>query len=338
MSLHVVVIVGPTACGKTRLAVEVAHRIGSEILSADSRQVYRGLDLGAGKDLGEYSRVTPPVPYHLIDVVEPEEVYTIYQYQQDCYRVLRAKAEEEKFGSGATPLILVGGSGLYVEAVVRDFRIADVPRNRELRARLAGRGRQELVAELERKAPALFAETDLSSARRVIRALEVADFAIRGCERASGRASRTVRKRTSVPPGVNLRFTVFGVTVERRTLRGRIGLRLRRRIEEGMVEEVRGLLERGLSIGRLSELGLEYRELGKFLLGRKSLDEAVGDLELAIGRFAKRQETWFRGMERRGVPIRWIDPEDTRAVLSACGANSGPPPASMAQGSTTSGR
>ena len=315
MSLHLVAIVGPTASGKTRLAVEVASQIGSEILSADSRQVYRGLDLGAGKDLGEYSRVTPPVPYHLIDVVEPEEVYTIFRYQQDCYRVLRAKAEEEKYGSGETPLILVGGSGLYVEAVVRDFRIADVPRNRELRERLAGRGRDELVAELERKDPALCAETDLSSTRRVIRALEIADF---------DRGPAGTPPRSENREGVDLRFTVFGVIVERRKLRRRIALRLRSRLEEGMVEEVRGLLERGLSFRRLEELGLEYRELGKYLLGRKSLDEAVGDLELAIGRFAKRQETWFRGMERRGVPIRWIDPEDTRAVLSACGVNRGP--------------
>ena len=312
MSLHLVVIVGPTACGKTRLAVEVAHRIGSEILSADSRQIYRGLDIGTGKDLGEYSRVTPPVPYHLIDVVEPEEVYTIYRYQQDCYRVLRAKAGEEKYGSGKTPLILAGGSGLYVEAVVRDFRIKDVPRNRELRARLAGRDHQELVAALERQDPALSAQTDLSSSRRVIRALEIADFA------------KTGRVRTSVPPEVDLRFSVFGVTVERRELRRRIGLRLHSRIEEGMVEEVRGQLERGLSPRRLEELGLEYRELGEYLLGKKSLDEAVGDLELAIGRLAKRQETWFRGMERRGVPIRWIDSKDAKAVLSACGANSCP--------------
>lgn len=312
MSLHLVVIVGPTACGKTRLAVEVAHRIGSEILSADSRQIYRGLDIGTGKDLGEYSRVTPPVPYHLIDVVEPEEVYTIYRYQQDCYRVLRAKAEEGKYESGETPLILAGGSGLYVEAVVRDFRIKDVPRNRELRARLAGRDHQELVAALERQDPALSAQTDLSSSRRVIRALEIADFA------------KTGRVRTSVPPEVDLRFSVFGVTVERRELRRRIGLRLHSRIEEGMVEEVRGQLERGLSPRRLEELGLEYRELGEYLLGKKSLHEAVGDLELAIGRLAKRQETWFRGMERRGVPIRWIDSKDAKAVLSACGANSCP--------------
>jgi len=312
MSVQLVVIVGPTACGKTRLAVEVAHRISSEIISADSRQVYRGLDIGTGKDLGEYSRVTPPVPYHLIDVVEPEEVYTIFRYQQDFYRVLRTKAGEGKYDSGETPLILAGGSGLYVEAVVRDFRIRDVPRSRELRARLAGRDHQELVATLEREDPVLSAETDLSSTRRVVRALEIAEFA------------RTGRVRTSVPPGVDLRFSVFGVTVERGELRRRIGLRLRSRIEEGMVEEVRGLLERGLSPRRLEELGLEYREIGEYLVGKKSLDEAVADLELAIGRLAKRQETWFRGMERRGVPIRWIDPEDTRAVLSACGANNGP--------------
>ncbi len=135
MTLQVVVIVGPTACGKTRLGVEAAHRLGSEIISADSRQVYRGLDIGTGKDLGEYSRVEPPVPYHLIDVVDPEEVYTIFRFQQDCYRVLEDLAAKPPFADGGAPVFMVGGSGLYVEAIVRDYRLADVPVNRESTAR-----------------------------------------------------------------------------------------------------------------------------------------------------------------------------------------------------------
>ncbi len=133
MTLQVVVIVGPTACGKTRLGVEAAHRFGSEIISADSRQVYRGLDIGTGKDLGEYARVEPKVPYHLIDVVDPEEVYTLFRFQRDCYRVLDDLAARPQFADGRSPVFMVGGSGLYVEAVVRDYRLADVPVNRDLR-------------------------------------------------------------------------------------------------------------------------------------------------------------------------------------------------------------
>ncbi len=304
MSFQVMAIVGPTACGKTRLGVEVAHRLGSEIVSADSRQVYRGLDIGTGKDLAEYAEFDPPVPYHLIDVADPEEVYTLFRYQQDCYRVLRDLSSRALFSDHSAPVIMVGGSGLYVEAVVRDYRLADVPNNAELRTHLDERNHEDLVAELRQRWPDLAVETDVTSKRRVIRAFEIAEF---------GENQPVLY---GEPAGVPLRFSVFGIEIAREELRRRIGLRLRARLEEGMVEEVQALLDRGLSPRRLEDLGLEYREVGAFLLGKKSREEMVSDLESAIGRFAKRQQTWFRGMERRGTPIRWIAADDVESVIS----------------------
>jgi len=313
MSLHLLVIVGPTASGKTRLGVEAAHRLGSEIVSADSRQVYRGLDIGTGKDLEEYARVEPPVPYHMIDIADPEEVYTLFRFQEDCYRVLGDLAQRTPFAGGEVPVLMVGGSGLYVEAVVRRYRLADVPMDRDGRAVLEKLPLAELAERLQHQAPEIAEATDLSNARRVIRALEIVEF------------SKASKVRYSEPPPVQWRLTVFGLEAERSVLRRRIGRRLRQRLEEGMIEEVRGLLDRGVSRRRLKELGLEYREVAAFLEGEKDLDRMVSDLESAIGGFAKRQQTWFRGMERRGVPIRWIAADDVEAVVAA--AVSSPPEA-----------
>lgn len=307
MTLRVLTIVGPTATGKTRLGVEVAHRLGSEILSADSRQVYRGLDIGTGKDLDEYERVDPPVPYHLIDIVDPDEVYTVFDYQRDCFRVLCAKAADRRFGSGRVPLVMVGGSGLYVEAIVRGYAIADVSPDPVLRAELANVEPHHLRTILQRDDPELAARTDLSSTRRVIRAIEIA------------RSSRQPGRSRILHAGVEIEWLVFGVHVDREVLRQRIRERLDRRIAQGMVDEVRALLDRGLNHERLAQLGLEYRELGAHLAGRKSLARAIKDLDVAIGRFAKRQQTWFRGMERRGVPIHWITAVDVDQVLAASG-------------------
>jgi tRNA dimethylallyltransferase len=304
MTLQVLVIVGPTASGKTRLGVEVAHRLGSEIISADSRQVYRGLDIGTGKDLEEYARVEPSVPYHLIDVADPEEVYTLFRYQGDCYRVLTDLAVRPPFAGGGAPVVMVGGSGLYVEAVVRHYRLADVPVNSDLRADLEKFPLPALVERLQCEAPAIAAETDLSNARRVIRGLEIADF------------SKISPVPFSAPLDVPVSFTVFGVDAEREELRRRIGRRLRQRIDEGMIDEVRGLLDRGVGRPRLVELGLEYREVAAYLAGEKTRDGMISDLESAIVHFAKRQQTWFRGMERRGVPIRWITAGDVEASVT----------------------
>ncbi len=305
MTLHVVTIVGPTAGGKTALAVEVANRLGSEIVSADSRQVYRGLDIGTGKDLDEYAAVDPPVPYHLIDIVPPEEIYTLFRFQEDCYDVLDGLESRPPFAGGSVPALLVGGTGLYVDAVIRDYRIADVPIDRELRARLEELEHDELLSRLQEMAPDVVENTDVSNSRRLIRALEIAEF------------GRTAVVPYSRRPKAKLRFTVFGLRVDREILRRRIGRRLRHRLESGLIREVQGLLDTGLSPQRLFDLGLEYREVAAFLLGKKSRQGMVNDLERAINHFAKRQETWFRGMERRGLRIQWIGPKEADAVLRA---------------------
>jgi tRNA dimethylallyltransferase len=304
--LKVVVIVGPTASGKTRLGVEVAHRLGSEILSADSRQVYRRLDIGTGKDLLEYSRVEPAVPYHLIDIAEPEEVYTLFRFQQDCYRLFREFAGRPGFSDGTIPLVMVGGTGLYVEAVVRQYEIADVHPNPELRERLDSLSHAELQ-EMVKKVGSVNKDVDLSSRRRMIRVLEV--------DEAGQRGPVTVSR----GPGLEVAYEVFGLDLDRAALREKIRRRLAERLDEGLVDEVRSLMAGGLAPERLEALGLEYREVGAYLEGAKSHDRMARDLELAIGRFAKRQQTWFRGMERRGVPITWIDPNNVEAVVGSCG-------------------
>jgi len=303
MTVRLLVVAGPTAVGKTRLAVEVAHGLESEILSADSRQVYRGLDLGTGKDLDEYSAVDPPVPYHLIDIADPDEIYTLFRFQQDCYRVIRRLAENETIRSGAQPLIMAGGSGLYVEAVVRDYRITDVPENSELRRDLRRLPLEDLVGRLFQRDPRLASRTDASNRERVIRALEIAEAGSQG------------PVPTSVPLGLDIDSRVYAIRINREVLRRRIRSRLESRLADGMVDEVRGLLDAGLTHHRLERLGLEYREIDAYLSGRKNRFQLVDDLAVAIGRFAKRQETWFRGMEKRGTPITWIEPGDAGRIL-----------------------
>lgn len=304
MTVRLVVIVGPTASGKTRLGVEVAHRLGSEIVSADSRQVYRGLDLGTGKDLAEYAAVDPPVRVHMLDVADPREVYTLVRYLQDVRAVFEAAERDPRYASGSVPLVMVGGSGLYVEAVLRGFQPAVVPPNPELRRRLEGEDQAALVGDLERLAPALAARTDTSSRRRVIRAHEILA--------AFGGREPPALSSVTPPPA-----TVFGIDVDRDVLRDRIARRLEERLRDGMVDEVRGLLDRGVEPDRLRALGLEYREITDHLVGGVAYADMVERLRVRIVRFAKRQWTWFRGMERRGVPITWISPEEVDRVVAA---------------------
>lgn len=321
--MHLIAIVGPTASGKTALAAELAHRLDTELISADSRQVYRGLDLGTGKDLEEYGRFSPAVKYHLIDIVEPEAGFSLYQYQQACYQVLAAKSGKARLEgpTGIAPaagaaiagpagardrtaevMVMAGGTGMYVEAVLRRYRIANVPEDADLRARLTGRAREELEADLRAKDPALAARTDLSSAKRIIRALEIWHAGQAGAIEHS-------------PPPVDFTYSVFGTRVERAELRARIDARLEARLRAGMVEEVEGLLARGVTRERMQVLGMEYREISDHLAGLKTRDQMVADLRHEIHLLAKRQETWFRGMERRGVPVRWLEPGQDAAAI-----------------------
>jgi tRNA dimethylallyltransferase len=264
------------------------------VSSADSRQVYRGLDLGTGKDLREYLKFDPAVRHHLIDIADPEEGYSLYQYQRDCYGVLEAKARAG--GKASETLVMAGGTGMYLEAVLRRYRIANVPENPALRESLAGRTREELEAELREKDPTLAARSDLSSGKRIVRALEV------------WQAGQSQTVEYSRPPDPDFSFTAFGTRMDRTELRARIDARLEERLQAGMVEEVEGLLRRGVSRERIQVLGMEYREITGYLTGAKTRDEMVASLRHEIHMLAKRQETWFRGMERRGVPITWLEP------------------------------
>jgi tRNA dimethylallyltransferase len=290
-----IVIAGPTASGKTALAAELAHRLDSEIFSMDSRQVYQGLDLGSGKDLGEYARFSPPVPYHLIDIVDPSEIYSLYRFQVDSYVAL-----EEFLGRRGedVPPVLAGGTGLYLEAVLKRYAIAEVPENPELRAELMTQDPESLKKELQYLNEEVYARTDLSSKKRVVRALEIA-LSPRGT---------VFRNRL---PDWNLNPLIFVTVCERKALRRRIQERLSARLEEGLIDEVKGLRERGITWERLASLGMEYRQVAAHLRGEKTLGEMSEDLMREIHMLAKRQETYFRGMQRRGLPVHWIGTDTT---------------------------
>jgi tRNA dimethylallyltransferase len=300
--VRLLVITGATATGKTSLGVDLAHQIGSEIISADSRQVYRGLDIGTGKDLEEYSRVSPPVLYHLIDIVDPDFVYTLYHFQRDCYELLDRMRVEEPF-AGGTPLVMVGGTPLYIASVLLGYQIHQVPENPELRLRLEQQPLGDLVEELNHHDPELAARTDISTKRRVIRALEIVEQSRLGQVKCTG------------PPPFVIESKVFAIRTDRKQLHQRIDSRLEVRLEHGLVDEVRELLDRGVSRQRMTELGLEYREVSAYLLGEISYETMVEQLKHAIHRFARRQEIWFRSFDRRGIPVTWIAADDLQALL-----------------------
>lgn len=281
-------IVGPTASGKTAVAVALARTLGGEILSADSRQVYRGMDLGTGKDLNEYVAGGTPVPYHLIDIAPAGSRYNVYQYQRDFLTAYR-----QILSRNAHP-VLCGGSGLYIEAVLRGFRMMPVPENPELRSRLATLTDAQLQQELQQYGP-LHNTTDLDSRQRTIRAIEIAQL----------HHSNPV----SPEQFPQLPNKVFGIRYDRATEMSRIRQRLQQRLEQGMLDEVRGLLNSGIQPENLTYYGLEYKHLTEHLLGQTTYDEMFERLYIAIRQFAKRQMTWFRGMERRGTTITWIPGE-----------------------------
>ena len=296
-SPDLLVITGPTATGKTRLGALVAHRLGGEVISADSRQVYRGMDIGTGKDLQDFIVEGQPVPYHLIDIREPGYKYNVYEYQQDFLR-----AYEEIRSRGRLPL-LVGGTGLYIEAVLKGYRLIRVPADPAFRASLEGKSLEELTAMLA-SYKKLHNTTDIDTRKRAIRALEIEHY-------YAAHAGET----EAFP---QIRALVFGIAVDRDTRRANISRRLRQRLKEGMIEEVERLAKEGIPWEDLEYYGLEYKYIALYLQGQLGYDEMVRRLETAIHRFAKRQMTWFRGMQRRGIPITWIDgslPEEEKSKI-----------------------
>ncbi|MBO7230778.1 MAG: tRNA (adenosine(37)-N6)-dimethylallyltransferase MiaA [Bacteroidaceae bacterium] len=287
MKYDMLAVVGPTASGKTSLAVDLALAIGNtEIISADSRQVYRGMDIGTGKDIAEYRRGDIVVPTHLLDIVDAGEKYNLFEFQRDFL-----VAYNDIMERGAFPL-MCGGSGMYVESVLKGYRLLPVPENPLLRQSLEDKSLEELTAILSQY-KALHNNTDTDTKKRAIRAIEIEEY-YRTCP---------VEERTFP----QIKCLTVGVAVDREVRRERISRRLHERLENGMVAEVQGLLERGVLPEQLIYYGLEYKFLTQYIIGELSYDEMVKGLEIAIHQFAKRQMTWFRGMEKRGVHIHWID-------------------------------
>lgn len=279
-------LLGPTACGKTRLACDVARKADGEVISADSRQVYRGMDIGTGKDLDDYGTGGQAVPYHLIDIHPAGYHYTVFEFQQDFLR-----AYDDIVQRGRQP-ILCGGSGLYLESVVRGYRLSPVPENPELRCTLRGKSLEELT-EILASYKTLHNTTDVDLPARAVRAIEIADY--------------NARHPLPDRPFPKIPSLVVGVSVPREVRRERITRRLEQRLKEGMVDEVRTLLDSGLTEEQLTYYGLEYKYVTQHVCGHTSYEEMRRALEIAIHQFAKRQMTYFRGMERRGVEIHWID-------------------------------
>lgn len=297
-----ITILGPTASGKTPLAAALAAALppvngecGAEIISADSRQVYRRMDIGTGKDLVDYRTVVGDsianIPYHLIDIAEPGTKYNLFQYQQDFF-----DAYQDIIGRGKMS-ILCGGTGLYIEAVLKGYQLSPVPQNPELRQRLEGKTLDELtqmLTELKAKNGSnMHNKTDVDSCQRAIRAIEIEEYNL-----------HTPTPKRELPPIDSL---IIGVNIDREARREKITHRLKARLEEGMVDEVKGLLAEGIPADDLIYYGLEYKYLTEYIIGKTTYDEMFTRLEIAIHQFSKRQMTWFRGMERRGFTIHWID-------------------------------
>ena len=286
-----ITILGPTASGKTTLAAHLAAKTGAEIISADSRQVYRGMDIGTGKDLADYVVDGKKIPYHLIDICEPGTKYNLFRYQEDFLN-----AYEGIRNRGVKP-ILCGGTGLYIEAVLKGYSLSPVPQNAELRERLAGKSLEELTAmlvELKKKTGStMHNRSDVDTAQRAIRAIEIEEHNL-----------NNPMPERECPPIDSL---IIGVEIDRDERRRKITNRLKARLEDGMVEEIQGLLRRGIPAEDLIYYGLEYKFVTEYVTGKLTYDEMFRQLEIAIHQFAKRQMTWFRGMERRGFHIHWLD-------------------------------
>lgn len=283
-----ILVTGPTAVGKTSLAVSIAHRLNGEIISADSRQVYRGMDLGTGKDYGDYLIDGVGIPYHLIDIADPGYKYNVFEYQRDFFSIYRSMKERKVFP------VVCGGSGLYADSIISGYKMEEVPPDSGLRSMLEKKPLEELIGILSAMKD-LHNVTDIDTKKRVIRAIEIEHF------------SRNSKIRKSQMPRIN--SLVVGVMLDRDKRRQKIAERLQQRLKSGMVEEVKRLIISGIDKETLIYYGLEYKYITLYLTGKLSFERMCTDLETAIQQFAKRQMTWFRGMERRGTKINWIDGE-----------------------------
>ena len=288
---RLITILGPTASGKTDLAAHLAAAMNGEIISADSRQVYRGMDIGTGKDLGDYVVDGRNIPYHLIDIADPGTKYNVFEYQRDFLKAYKGIVER-----GNTP-ILCGGTGMYIEAILKGYRLFEVPENKELRESLSSRSLEELTALLvalkQENGSTMHNSTDVDTVKRAIRAIEIETY-----------YKNTPVEQKSFP---DINSIVFGVSVTREERRQKITSRLRKRLAEGMIDEIKGLIDGGVKPEDLIYYGLEYKFVTQYVIGEITYDEMFSSLEIAIHQFAKRQMTWFRGMERRGIEIHWID-------------------------------
>ena len=285
---ELITVLGPTACGKTQFAVALAAHIRSEIISADSRQVYRRMDIGTGKDFDDYLIDGRQIPFHLIDICEPGAKYNVFRYQHDFFTVFN-----QLMDTGMTP-ILCGGTGMYIEAVLKGYKLLNVQPNPALRLSLAGKSLEELE-ELLANYKTLHNKTDVDSSQRAIRAIEIEDY-----------YQKEVPESSEYKPIDSL---IIGLDINRELRREKISKRLYNRLENGLLDEVQTLLDSGITPDDLIYYGLEYKYLTQHLIGELTFEEMIKQLEIAIHQFAKRQMTWFRGMERRGLNIHWIDAE-----------------------------
>lgn len=283
---NLIVVLGPTASGKTNFATQLAHNIDGEIISADSRQIYRQMDLGTGKDLNEYIIDNQQIPYHLINIANPGYKYNVFEYQADFF-----KAFEDVSSRGKMP-IMCGGTGLYIESVLKKYKLINVPINQELRNSLQNKSLSELKIILAQYKK-LHNDTDTDTVPRAIRAIEIEDYYQDNAE-----------IEVDLPP---INPLVMGINIDREARRRKITKRLIERLDSGMIDEVKQLLDMGLTADDLIYYGLEYKYLTLHITGKLSYDEMVKQLNVAIHQFAKRQMTWFRGMERKGTTIHWMD-------------------------------
>jgi len=283
------VIIGPTASGKTRFAVYLASRFNGEIISADSRQVYKGMDIGTGKDLEEYFYNGIKIPYHLIDIVDAGTKYNVFEYQKDFLKVFDDIVKRDSFP------IMCGGSGLYIESVIKSYKLLPVPCDDEFRKWAEKTPESVLIEELK-KMKSLHNKTDIDTKKRLIRALEIERYYIR---------NKMVNENKP-----SIQSIVVGIDVDREIRRKKIDARLEFRLRNGLIEEVKSLIDNGIDTETLIYYGLEYKFITNYLLGKISFREMKEKLNIAIHQFAKRQMTWFRGMERRGIEIQWIKAED----------------------------